>query len=198
MQSNMYSRLETNPSLFLALPGIFEARFFSRAPRIPVNPARYPRIPISENPDIWESRYQRIPISENPDIRESRYPRILIFFRSAEGACFKSTCIQDGCSVCAHDNMMIYSWPSRSNLKTRGKVLSIESNWTVIESNRTLIETNRINQEKLWKIRLIRLPFDWFDQSNDWIRLVSINLIANRRSIAFDWLRLEWKTFFPL
>ena len=31
----------------------------------------------------------------------------------------------------------------------------IETNRTLIESNRTLIETNRINQEKLWKIRLI-------------------------------------------
>ena len=38
MQSNMYSRLETSPSLFLALPGIFKARFFSLAPQIPVNP----------------------------------------------------------------------------------------------------------------------------------------------------------------
>ena len=41
----MYSRIETSPSLFLALPGIFEARFFLRAPQIPVNP------------DIRESRY---------------------------------------------------------------------------------------------------------------------------------------------
>ena len=37
MQSNMYFRLETSPSLFLALPGIFQARFFSRTPKIPVN-----------------------------------------------------------------------------------------------------------------------------------------------------------------
>ena len=76
MQSNMYSRLETSPSLFLALPGIFEARFFSHAPRIPVN----------------------------PDIRESRYSS-----EAQKGLVSSLNVIQDGCSVCAHDDMMIYS-----------------------------------------------------------------------------------------
>ena len=76
MQSNMYSRLETSPSLFLALTGIFQARFFSRAPRIPVN----------------------------PDIRESRYSS-----EAQKGFVSSLHVIQDGCSVCAHDDMMIYS-----------------------------------------------------------------------------------------
>ena len=165
MQSNIYSRLET--SLFLALPGIFEARFFSRAPRIP----------------------------ENPDIQESRYSS-----EAQKGLVSSLHVIQDGCSVCAHDDMMIYSWLSRScsNLKARGgKFLFIESNRTLIEtirtlieSNRTLIETNRINQEKLWKIWLIRLPFDWF-------RSIENQSITNGRSIAFDWLRL-WTRFFEI
>ena len=55
MQSNMYSRLETSLSLFLALPGIFEARFFSCAPRIPVNSPISVNSLISENPPISEN-----------------------------------------------------------------------------------------------------------------------------------------------
>ena len=74
MQSNMYSRLETSPSLFLALLGIFEARFFSRAPRIPVN----------------------------PDIRESRYSS-----EAQKGLVSSLNVIQDGCSVCAHDDIVV-------------------------------------------------------------------------------------------
>ena len=52
----------------------------------------------------------------------------------------------------------------------------------VIENEKTL--ENLIDSIKIRLIRLIK------NQSNDYIRLNSIDSAANRTSIAFDWLRL--------
>ena len=204
------------------------------------------------------------PISKNPDILpKSRRSLLQVYIYSGWG------------SICAHDDMMIYSWLSCSNLKARGKsfiyrkqlnanqnqsnanrnqsnanrnqsnanrnqsnqsrktlenligsitvrlirsshddndiqltrsfksqgkgksfILFIETNRTVIESNRTF-NRNQSNQsrktlENLIDSITVRLIWSIENQSNDWIRLISLNSIANRRSIAFDWLRLVY------
>ena len=98
---------------------------------------------------------------------------LTLFFQKAQKALVSSLyVIQDWCSVCADDDMMIIQLTLSFMFKSQGKGKSFiyreqsnanrnqsNANRTLIESNRTLIETNRINQEKLWKIRLIQLPF---------------------------------------
>ena len=70
-------RLETSPSLFLALPGIFAAREHARM--------RTPRIPV--NPDIRESRYsseaQKGLVSS---LHKGGFP-LRDFFRAKRNAC---------------------------------------------------------------------------------------------------------------
>ena len=112
----MYSRLETSPSLFLDLPGIFEARLFSSAPRIPVNPA-----------DI------------GPDIRESRYSS-----EAQKGLVSSLHVFRMGFrSVCAHDDNDDKQL-TLSNLKARRKsfIYRKQSNANRNQSNANRIQSN--------------------------------------------------------